>query len=403
MDSEIWSRKHMPSGSKEIAQAGYKLVRDFVTNFRKGSKKKALIIHGPTGSGKTCSVYVLARELGLEVMELNASDFRDSESISSIAGSASKQLSLFSRGKIILIDEMDGVSGQQDRGGVNAIAKLIDETSFPVILTANDITDRKFSQIIKKSCQAEYQPLSHQEIYSILERICSSESIAHEEDALKMLAIRAGGDLRGAINDLQVLSQSKRKLCKDDVNELSERNREGAMKEALLRIFKSTDISLAITAFEGIDEELQKCSMWVEENLPYEYRHPGELEKSFNFLSRADVFSGRIRRWQHWRFLVYINALISAGVAISKSEKNRHQATYQEPTRPLKIYIGNMKYAKRNSISEKIAGQASCSIRRAKQAYIPHLKAIFTRNREFAHLIAKDLELENDEVEWLKR
>ncbi len=44
-------------------------------------------------------------------------------------------------------------------------------------------------------------------------------------------------------------------------------------------------------------------------------------------LSRADIFQRRIKRWQHWRFLVYVNALMTAGIALSKeTDKNRFVA-----------------------------------------------------------------------------
>lgn len=402
MSSDMWVRKHAPKSGKEVMQGSYRQLREYVLGYRR-QRAKAAIVHGPTGCGKTSSVYALANELGYEVVELNASDSRNEESIQAIAGNASNQLSLFGKGKIILIDELDGVAGQQDRGGMGAILLIAEKSSFPVIMTANDISDKKFQALRRKSLLIPYEALTYQQVYAELKNICSRETITYDEHALKKLALRAKGDLRGAINDLQALSQVTKIISAQDVKGLSDRDRGASITEALLKIFKGTDIKVAASAFENVDEELEKCAMWIDENLPYEYHHGEELSKAYGHLSRADVFTGRIRRWQHWRFLVYINALISAGVAISKKERNRNQVIYKQPSRPLKAYIANMKNAKKNSIAGKIAVKTGCSERTAIQEYMPYMKLIFINNREAADTISDELELGYDEKEWLRR
>ncbi len=402
MNDETWTKKHAPKSGKEVMQGAYATLKEYVLGYRK-QRARAAILHGPTGCGKTSSVYALANELGYEVVELNASDFRNEESIHAVAGNASKQLSLFGKGKIILIDELDGVAGQQDRGGMGAILLIAEKSSFPIIMTANDPFEKKFAALRKRSLLIQYAALTYQQIYAELKNICSRESITHNEQVLKKLALRAKGDLRGAINDLQALSQATRSISAQDVEGLSDRDKEVSITEALLKIFKGTDIKVAVSAFENVGEELEKCAMWIDENLPYEYRHGGELQKAYGFLSRADVFSGRIRRWQHWRFLVYINALISAGVATSKKERNRNTPQYKQPTRPLKVYIANAKNAKKHSIAGKIAEKTGCSERTAIQEYMPYMKQIFMNNREAAAAISEELELSYDEKDWLRR
>ncbi len=398
----MWTRKCLPKNSSDIMQPNIKAVRDFVLGYRKG-KKRSLIIYGPTGCGKTASVFAIAKELGLELVEMNASDFRNADAISSIAGSASLQMSLFSKGKIILIDELDGIAGNEDRGGAAEIAAMAEKSCFPVIMTANDPFEKKLAQIRRNSLMIEYSPLTCQQIHAIMESICKTEMIVYDEAALKTLALRAGGDLRGAINDLEVLSRAAKKLSRKDVEELSERDREHSMSEAMLRIFKSTDIKLAITAFDNVSEDLEECRMWIDENLPSEYPNPEELDRAYNCLSKADIFNGRIRRSQHWRFLIYINALISAGVALSKKEKNRHTPKYVRPSRPLKIYIANSRNAKFKSIAQKVSERTGCSLKRVFRHYMPFMKLIFMKSRELSNLIAQELELEAEEAEWLRR
>ena len=134
-----WTVKYMPKNTGGVVSQNKALgsLKEYVTNYSKQRKKSALV-YGPTGVGKTCSVYALAKELDWEVIEVNASDVRNEEEIRKRLGPAINQMSLFSRGKIILIDELDGISGTKDRGGINTIIKLMEKSTFPIVLTAND-------------------------------------------------------------------------------------------------------------------------------------------------------------------------------------------------------------------------------------------------------------------------
>ena len=66
--------------------------------------------------------------------------------------------------------------------------------------------------------------------------------------------------------------------------------------------------------------ELSQITLWVEKNIPKECKGR-ELAQAFDALSKADVFKGRIYRQQHWRFLVYQNFLLSAGMSAAKNKR----------------------------------------------------------------------------------
>ena len=74
------------------------------------------VLTGSSGIGKTISVYAIANELNYEVVESNSSDIRNKEGIEKVIGIASKQRSLFHKGKIILIDEIEVLTVRYDRG-----------------------------------------------------------------------------------------------------------------------------------------------------------------------------------------------------------------------------------------------------------------------------------------------
>ncbi|MFH1064814.1 MAG: replication factor C large subunit [Candidatus Woesearchaeota archaeon] len=400
-----WTQKHVPKSIKEVRgqdRAAAELKR-FVLNF-KNERKKGMFLYGPTGCGKTCSVYALANDLGLEMVELNASDFRTGDSIASIIGTASKQMSLFFKGKIILIDEIDGVSGTKDRGGIPEICNVIDETAFPIVLTANDPFDKKFSALRKKVALVEFGVLQSSDIFETLKKIADIENIDYEEDALKSLSRRCGGDVRSAVNDLQMLSSGGVLKCKD-LDALSDRERAEEITTALTKIFKTTDPVIARKSFDTVSEDLNNCILWVDENLPKEYEKPADLARAYDFVSKANIMSRRIMRWQHWRFLTYVNDYISAGVAVSKDEKYRKMVDYVQTERLLKIYIANRKYQKRLAICEKIAEKTHSSKKEVVKSTYPFIKAMFKKGKDNAILskIADELDLDSEELDYLKR
>lgn len=400
-----WTLKYQPT---TLAQFSFltdqiQKMQFFVSNFKK-QKKKALLLHGPTGTGKTAVVHALARDCNYELIEINASDVRNKDAVLSLIGSAAKQMSLFSSGKIILVDEVDGLSGHQDRGGLGAIEEVIETTAFPIIMTCHDASDKKMKGLLKVAQPLVFPPLDYTAITEILKHICDKEKILYEETALKTLARQAAGDIRAAINDLQALAaQTKEKITLQQLEELGFRNKQQAIEDALLKVFKIKDATIALQAYENVSEDLDQIALWVDENLPKEYTAPEALARAYEALSRADVFRGRIRRWQHWGFLVYVNALLSAGVAVSKTERNKNQIAYEQTKRILQLWIAKQKYAKRQAISQKIAAQIHSSPRYVIQHMLPYVKHIFQHNKEMSAKISEDLELEEEEVQWLRQ
>ena len=397
------THKYTAKSTKEIFGQDeiIKKLKNFIINFSK-EKKNSALIYGASGTGKTCSVHAIGNELGYEVVEVNASDFRNAEQINQKVGNAIKQRSLFAAGKIILVDEIDGLSGREDRGGIQAITKLIEGSHYPVILTATNPFDSKFSSLRSKSNLMEFKQLDYIPIFNLLKKICEGEEIKYDVDVLKTLSRRAAGDARAAINNLQMLTQDKKELTKESLEELAERNKTENIMSALNKIFKTTDLKIAVAAFDNVEEDLNQQLMWIDENLPKEYTKPEELAKAYYMMSKADVFNRRIRRWQHYRFLVYINAFITAGIAAAKNEKNRNLVEYKPTGRILKLWWANQKLAKKKAIAEKIAAKTHSSKKEILKSTMPYLPMMF-KDSVMGKNIVKELDLESEEVEWIKK
>ena len=238
-------------------------------------------------------------------------------------------------------------------------------------------------------------------IFEILKKICWHEKIKYEDDVLKMLSRRAGGDARAAVNDLQMLAHGNKELTKESLEELAERNKTDNIMTALNKIFKTTDLKIAVSAFDNVEEDLNEQLLWIDENLPKEYTKPEELAKAYEMLSKADVFNRRIKRWQHYRFLVYINALITAGIAAAKKEKPKNIVEYKPTGRILKIWWANQRVAKKKEIAGKIAAKTHSSKKEIIKSTMPYLPLMF-KNKDMRNNIINELNLNEEEVEWMK-
>ncbi|MBC8500859.1 MAG: replication factor C large subunit [Nanoarchaeota archaeon] len=396
----IWINKYAPKTLSEVQGQTTALgkLKEFVEKYKRGNKP--LLIYGPQGIGKTSSAHALANEMNYEIIELNASDLRNANSINSFLGAAINQRSLFAKKKIILIDEVDGLSGKEDRGGVAAINALLEKSVYPIIIVANDPYKKNLASLRKKCELLEYRNLAYTSILSYLKKICQKEKIKADEESLTSLARSVGGDLRAAINDLQSFSYNG-KLTKKDLELAYSRDHTEKIINSLVRIFKTLSADVAITAFDEVEEDLDKIFFWIDENLPREYTKVPDLAKGFANLAIADVFKGRIKRWQYYRFYVYCYNLLSVGIALSKEEKYPGFTSYKPTTRILRMWMANQKNAKKKAIAQKIAARTHTSTKKAMEDVIL-MNQIFKKNKKESEKLSDFLELDKEEVAWLR-
>jgi replication factor C large subunit len=396
----LLSLTYLPKSSQDIIGQDDNIakIKHFITHYTT-IKKKALFIYGPLGTGKTSTIHAIARELKYDLLELNSSDARNKDAMASFLSSSLGQQSLFMLPKIILIDEVDNFSGRKDRGGLALLAKSLQKSSFPVIVTANDPFESKFNALRKISLMLEFQKVPHTTIFAHLHSICQKEEIESEEKALKSIARQCDGDVRAALIDLTTLAASGA-VTYDSLKNLTDRKRTDTIFHALNIIFKASTSDIAKTAFQTTDIKPDDVLLWLDENIPHEYKTASALAKSYEMLSRADIFKRRIMRRQHWRYLVYVFDLLSVGVSMSKDAKNPKFIDYKRSSRLLKMWMAKNKLAKRKEIAAKLAEKTHVSSRVAFM-HIPFLQHIF-KGGEQSHII-RDLELSPEEVAWLKR
>ena len=411
-----WTEKHRPETFEEIK--GQNLVvaqiKNFLINF---PKKKALLLHGPPGIGKTTIVHVLAKENNAEIFELNASDLRNKTKLKEILLPATEQKSLEKKGKIILVDEVDGIS-KADWGGLSELISIINTTPYPIIITANDVWDKSLAPLRKKSLMIKLSEIDYKTMKQVMIEILRKENKFIDNEVLTNIAIKAKGDLRAAINDLQTISNLP------DYNSINfdERNKETDIFNSLKKVFKTKPTAETLNVFDSVNLSIDDIILWMEENIPAEYQGE-ELAKAIDMLSKTDICKGRIYKQQYWRFLVYENIFLSYGISAAKIIRNsaslssktaegsfgreggnlRAELTrtkftpYKKPTRILKIWMNNQRIAKQKTIAEKYAAHVHIGQKRALHEF-PIIKQIINSNP----LIAQELKLNEEEVEYLR-
>ncbi len=385
-----WIEKYRPKKFGEMRgqdEAIFK-IKEFIKNF--GKKKKATILHGPPGTGKTSLAYITANEFNSEIFELNASDFRNKEKLRQILKPAVEQKSLGKDSKIILVDEVDGIS-RVDYGGLSELIRIIDSSPYPIIITANDIWDKKFSALRKKCELLQFKEINYNVIKSIIREVANKEGLSVNESFITELAVKAKGDLRAAINDLQTLSRSNEFIP----FVLDERNKKTDIFNSLRRVFKEKPVNEIMNIFDSVDMPIDEIILWLEENIPTEYSGE-ELARAYEMLSKTDIFKRRIYKRQYWRFLVYEYIFLSYGISSSKKNPKSGFTSYKRPTRVLQIWLNNQKTVQKKSICQKYSRYVHVSQKRAMNEF-PVIKQILKANP----LAQKELKLDEEEVNYL--
>ena len=261
---ELWTEKHKPKTIGEIV--GQKKVIEEVLSYTDSLKReKALLLTGPSGVGKNLILETIARERKYLLIQLDASDERSRDKIEKVVDS-SKTRSLFHSGKLILIDEVDGISGR-DRGAISSIINLIRKSPYPVFLIANDPWKPKLRPLMSYCKIVKLSRIPAPSIKKRLREICERENIRCPDDVLSSLARWSQGDMRSAITDLQNVALGKRELKDEDLEVLGFRERENTIFNIMPTIYFSKSITACKKAIGSLTIDPDLVFRWVEYNL----------------------------------------------------------------------------------------------------------------------------------------
>lgn len=400
-----WTIKYKPKSLKEVVgnkEAIQKFV-EWIKSWDGGvPEKRAAFLYGPPGVGKTVTVEALANDFKMELVEKNASDYRTEEAVRRFAGLASQYGSLFGARRIILFDELDGLTGTADKGGVKAMIDVIKAAQCPIVLIANNAFDPRFTALRNYCLLIEFKKPTVAEVLKHLKAICLKEGIEAEENALKFIAQRSEGDIRSAVTDLQALAQGKKRLTYDDVSWLGYRDRQENIFTVLRMIMYGKTCEGAKRAVNMADVDVDMLFEWIYENVPNHLTDPHDLAMAMDALSMADVYRGRIKKTQDWGFIRYVIDFMTAGVAMARmNTKTSGWTPFRFPERIQALSKSKEERGVQLEIGKKIKRKCHISATRASKEILPYLRIIFKNNAEMAAGIAKWLDLTPEMVEYI--
>ncbi|WP_010479203.1 replication factor C large subunit [Thermococcus zilligii] len=390
-----WVEKYRPRRLSEIVnqKEAIEQVRAWVEAWLHGNppKKKALVLAGPPGCGKTTTVYALANEYGFEVIELNASDERTYEKIERYVQAAYTMDILGKSRKLIFLDEADNI----EPSGAKEIAVLIDKARNPIIMAANHYWEVPW-EIRAKAQIVEYKRLTQGDIVKALARILHMEKITVPKEVLYDIAKHANGDLRAAINDLQTVVTGG---VEDAQDVLAYRDTEKSVFQALAQVFATDNARKARLAILGVDMFPDELLQWISENVPYAYPRPEDIARAYEALSRADIYLGRAQRTGVYSLWAYATDMMTAGVAVAGLKRKGFVKIY--PPKTIKLLTESKE---ERTLRDSIVGKVMKEMHMAKLEALEtlnYLRAIFENNPEAAAHFVVYLDLDLKEVEFL--
>lgn len=215
--SKPWIEKYRPSEIESIILDEQTFLQ--IKIFLQDRENVHLILTGLPGVGKTSTVKCIAKKiLGEHVqngyLELNAAEDRGIRAISTIIPPFCKRMVNFKASKIILLDEADNMTSKCQYDINSMIKEYGKKTKF--IFTCNDSS--KIIQDIQSVCRIiRFQRLTDSQVISYLSKICNLENIPFDTKGLDTICYISGGDMRKAINNLQLTSFSFGKIDKKNV------------------------------------------------------------------------------------------------------------------------------------------------------------------------------------------
>ena len=383
----LWVEKYRPKKIEDIV--GNEEAKATFVEWLKGKRKtakKAVLLYGPPGVGKTALVNATAKEFNFNLIEMNASDTRSEKAVNDIAKPATSYMALdaFSgetkgKGNLLFLDEVDGIAGNEDRGGVSAIIEIVEKSLVPVIMAANDPDIDKLRPLKKVCLLIRFHQTRIPLVIALLQKICLLEHIKAEFEALEHIAQNSKGDVRSAINDLQSLSEENHILTLQDTMGLSSRNKDISMDETLRGFFSAKSIDEVSSLLFKSSVDYDEFLMSVSDNLPKRYTNPDELAAAYEFVSYADMYRGRIGT-ENWHLLKYFfNALSQAAAVAPQSYKPFELIS--PPIRIITLFWTKGKRSMLEAICGKIGARCHVSHVVAKHDFVPYIKEILQKQK----------------------
>ncbi|MFQ5712173.1 MAG: AAA family ATPase [Candidatus Geothermarchaeales archaeon] len=303
----MWTEKYRPRTVGEVVgnEGAKKEFVNWILGLRgkrrgKRSKKMGAFLVGPPGTGKTALVYAAANQFGFRVFELNASDVRTKGRLEDALRQVPKTrpldpyIGVEKFEVMVFLDEVDGIHGTADRGGLSTLLNLARQGEMTMVLSANFPDPAKHRDLLKGFKVIRLWPLTTRQLVVLLKRIARAEGLSIGDEVVEDIAVKSRGDARLAVNMLQISATGGAVEGVVETLPLQETINTVLREEDEERVLAliSASLSTPQDVYRGLAEAVASSSLDVETR-----------SRALDLLSRMDVHMGRIRRTGEWKML----------------------------------------------------------------------------------------------------
>ena len=187
-----------------------------------------MIFYGPSGVGKTTAARIIAERAGKKLYKLNGTTAGTGDIKALIADLGGFETM---NGVVLYLDEIQYLNKKQQQ----TLLEFIEDGSITLIAsTTENPYFYIYNAILSRSTVFEFKPVSASEIGRALDRVlrvlCEDGPVRAEEGVLALMAAGSGGDVRKAINALELAwlaapeKDGERLLTMADAKSLSQRS-----------------------------------------------------------------------------------------------------------------------------------------------------------------------------------
>nr|XP_057946293.1 replication factor C subunit 1 isoform X2 [Doryrhamphus excisus] len=321
---KTWHKHHSAGASKPpVARFG-----KFGAGKDDGSGFKAALLSGPPGVGKTTTAALVCEELGLSYVEMNASCTRSKNNLKAVVAESLNNTSIesFYKGTsqqvsskhVLIMDEVDGMAGNEDRGGIQEMIGLIKNSKIPIICMCNDRNHQKIRSLANYCFDLRFQRPRVEQIKGAMMSIAFKEGIKIPPPALNEMILASNQDIRQVIHNLSMWSAKDKVMtydqCKSDAASARKDMKMGPF-DVCRKVFAAGEETAKMSLIDKSDlffHDYSLAPLFVQEN--YLHVRPAAargdakahlvlLSKTADSISDGDMVDRRIRSGQNWSLL----------------------------------------------------------------------------------------------------